>query len=89
MPPSPVVPNRWHAARAKGGKYYADQSVREVYDLWKKVGNRMRATVAPAKAGQILDAMMKIDAVFETRENQDEAQRIINETTTQPATPCA
>lgn len=66
------------AARGTGGKYYTDATVRAIYDAWEKRGSRMRAEVARPKAQALLDAMMKIDAVFETRENQDAAQAIID-----------
>lgn len=67
------------AAKSTGGKYYADKSVRDVWDNWSKSGSRMRATVQEPTARKIIDAMMKLDAVFETRENQDAATKIIGD----------
>lgn len=59
------------AAKAKGGQYYTDRTVRDVFDGWEKKGSVMRGTVSDAKASALIDALQKADAVFETRDNQD------------------
>lgn len=61
------------AARGVGGRYYADSTVRAAYDNWERRGSKMRAQVNGQKATELLNAMMKVDAVFETRENQQAA----------------
>ena len=66
------------SAKGTGGKYYADRTVRAVWDGWEKRGSRMRATVTEARAQSLIDAMMALDAVFETREHQDVAQGIVD-----------
>ena len=65
------------AARATGGRYYADNVVRAVYDAWEKKGSRMRADLGPDKAREVVAAMQKVGAVFETRDHQDIAEKII------------
>jgi hypothetical protein len=64
------------AARQTGGRYYADATVRAVYDNWQKKGSTMQAVVNAPKAQEIIDAMMKTNAVFETKTNQDLAQSL-------------
>ncbi len=61
------------AAKNKGGQYYTDRIVRDVYDNWQKKGSVMRASVHAGRAQELMDALMKIDAVFETRTQQDVA----------------
>lgn len=66
------------AARASGGRYYADAVVRAVFDGWIKKGSRMRADLSAPKAVDMIGAMMKVGAVFETRDHQDIAQAIVD-----------
>lgn len=67
------------AAKAKGGRYYADATVRSIYDLWERKGSRMRGLItSQEKSERLIEAMMKLDAVFETVENQDIAQAILD-----------
>ncbi len=66
------------SAKGTGGKYYADRTVRDVYDGWEKKGARMRARLSKHTGEKMIDALMKLDAVFETREHQDKANAIIN-----------
>ena len=60
----------------EGKKYFADRTVRDVFDSWLKRGSVMRATLAPARAQNLIDALMKVDATFETRSNQDLANKL-------------
>lgn len=64
------------AAKRLGGQYYTDRTVRDVYDGWEKKGSVMRGTVSESKATDLINALQKADAVFETRENQDLAAKI-------------
>jgi hypothetical protein len=59
------------AARAQGGKYYTDKTVRDVYDNWERRGSTMFATLTGDRAEALIDALMKIDALFETRRDQE------------------
>jgi hypothetical protein len=68
------------AARGKGGVYYTDRSVRDVYDGWQKKGSVMRAVLSRDRAEAMVNALQKLDAVFETRSHQDEAEKIVHPT---------
>ena len=62
------------SAKATGGKYYADSTVRAVYDSWQRRGGKMVAEyVPPDRATRMIDAMRKVGATFETRKDQDAA----------------
>ena len=67
------------AGRRTGGKYFTDPSIRKIYDLWEKRGSSMIAEVREDIAARLIDAMIELDAEFETRGNQKEASAAISE----------
>ena len=52
------------AGRAKGGRYFTDDSVRQIYDRWQKSGGTMNATVNRDTAQKLVAAMQAIGAKF-------------------------
>lgn len=59
------------AARATGGKYYADRTVRDVFDNWEKRGGKMMAVLSRDRADKLIDALRNVGATFETKSEQD------------------
>ena len=68
------------SSRQTGGTYFLNPEVRRAArDQFTKVGSRMRYRArTEAEARAVLDAMMGAGAVFQTTENQEAAEAIIN-----------
>ena len=68
------------ASRQTGGIYFLNPEVRRsARDQFTKIGSRMRYRTASEREAQtVLDAMMRVGAVFQTTENQTAAEAIIN-----------
>jgi hypothetical protein len=65
------------SARAKGGVYFTDNSVRSIFDDWTKVGSTMNATVDRATAQKLIAAMKAIGARFVAPSEADIAEKIV------------
>ena len=66
-----------NAGRAKGGRYFTDDSVRKIYDNWTKQGGDMVATVDLPRAMLLIEAMQKIGAKFVAPSEPELAQSIV------------
>jgi hypothetical protein len=84
--PSPVM-NRGYgytiltpSAKSRGGKYFADMSVRNVFDRWEKQATMMVANVGTrAEAIRLVDALIGVGARFSVTGNMDVALEITGE----------
>jgi hypothetical protein len=65
------------SARAKGGVYFTDSSVRSIFDDWTKVGSTMTATVDRSTAQKLIAAMKSIGARFVAPTEADLAEKIV------------
>jgi hypothetical protein len=65
-------------SKRTGGKYYADRRVRAVYDSWEKRQGMMVARIDDrALAQRLVEALMSVDAIFETTKEQSAARNVI------------
>lgn len=66
------------AARATGGVYFTEPSVRQaVNERFTRRGNRMVADVPEGELVRAVDAMIALDAVFETTSDQEAAKAAV------------